>query len=312
MILRILKTTALIALATTALNASSYNEQAEKDRIALVKYFEAKFEDPLKNKYTFFPYSTDDELENNIISGLKKDDFSQGNYAFSKNGRSTYEEMKDMPPFLDFIDEGEAIYNKKFANGKSFANCFPNPEVTGSKYPYFDEERKDVQTLTQVINECLATNGEKEFGTSKGKMANLQAFFAQAAQDAEKVVNVEINSAEAAAAYESGKEYYYSQKGYLKLNCANCHVQGAAQRVRNESLSQLLGQTTHFPVYRLKWAAGDKNNNGLGTLERRMAGCVKDQGQVPPKATSKDMKDLLFFMAYMNNGIKFDGPDMRK
>ncbi len=49
--------------------------KAEKDRIALVKYFEAKFEDPLKNRNTFFPYSTDEELENNIISGLKKDRF---------------------------------------------------------------------------------------------------------------------------------------------------------------------------------------------------------------------------------------------
>ncbi len=312
MLLKIAKTTALIALATTALNAAAFNEQAEKDRIALVKYFEAKFEDPLKNRNTFFPYSTDEELKNNIIGGLKKDDFSQGNYSFSKNGKATYEEMKDMPPFLDFIDEGEELYGKKFANGKSFANCFPDPSQAGSMYPYFDEEKKDVQTLTQAINECLVNNGEKAWNTSKGKLANLQAYFVQAAQDEEKEINVEIKSAAAAEAYENGKKYYYSQRGYLKLNCANCHVQGAGQRVRNESLSPFLGQTSHFPVYRLKWAAADKNNNGLGTLERRMSGCIKDQGQVPPKATSKDMKDLLFFMAYMNNGMKIDGPDMRK
>jgi len=311
MLLKIAKTTALVALTTCALNAADFNAQAEKDRLALIKYFEAKFEDPLKNRNTFFPYSTDDELKNNIIGGLKKEDFALGNYAFSKNGKASYEEIKEFPPTEEWVEAGEELYNKKFANGKSFANCFPDPVKAGSMYPYFDEEKKDVQTLTQAVNECLKANGEKKWGTSKGKMAHLQSFFAQSATDEEKVIDVKITSAEAAKAYENGKKYYYSQRGYLKLNCANCHVQGAGQRVRNESLSQLLGHTSHFPVYRLKWGK-DNPSNGLGTLERRMSGCIKDQGQVPPKATSKEMKELLYFMAYMNNGMKFDGPDFRK
>ena len=74
----------------------------------------------------------------------------------------------------------------------------------------------------------------------------------------------------------------------------------------------MLGQTSHFPVYRLKWGAKDSNNDGLGTLERRMAGCIKDQGQVPPGTESKEMKELLYFMAYMSNGMPVDGPDIRK
>jgi len=142
-------------------------------------------------------------------------------------------------------------------------------------------------------------------------MPILQAYFAAESTDAEKKVNIKIPSAEAAAAYERGKEYYYTQRGYLKLSCATCHVQGAGKRVRNESLSQLFGHTTHFPVYRLKWGK-DKVANGLGTLERRMAGCIKDQGQVPPKTSSKEMKELLYFMAYMSNGMNVDGPDVRK
>lgn len=43
-----------------------------------------------------------------------------------------------------------------------------------------------------------------------------------------------------------------------------------------------------------------------------MSGCIKDEGQVPPKNTSKEMRDLLYFMAYMSNGMKIDGPDFRK
>jgi sulfur-oxidizing protein SoxA len=58
-------------------------------------------------------------------------------------------------------------------------------------------------------------------------------------------------------------------------------------------------------VYRLKW-------DELGTLERRISGCVLDQGQVPPKDESTQMKELLYFLAYMSNGMAVDGPDVRK
>ncbi len=311
MLLKIAKTTALVAIAACTLQAGDFNVQAEKDRKALVKYFEDKFADPAKNAATFFPYSTQDELKNNIISGLKHDDFRLGNYAFSKNGRVSYDEISEMPPYEDFIDAGEELYTKKFANGNSFAICFPDPTI-GGDYPMFDQERKDVVTLTQAINECLTANGEKKWNEKKGKLAHLEAFIASKTKEAEKKVNIKIDSAEAEAAYERGKKYYYSQRGYLKLSCASCHVQGAGKRVRNESLSQLLGHTTHFPVYRLKWGAKSKNSDGLGTLERRMAGCIKDEGQVPPKPTSKHMKELLYFMAYMSNGMPVDGPDIRK
>jgi len=311
MLLKIAKTTALIALAACTLHAGEFNTQAEKDRKALIKYFEDKFADPYKNAATFFPYSTDEELQNNVISGIKHEEFRLGNYAFSKNGRVSYDEISEMPPYEDFIDSGEELYNKKFANGNSFAICFPDPTI-GGDYPMFDENRKEVVSLTQALNECLTANGEKKWNEKKGKLAHVQAYIAFQTREAEKKVNIKIESADAAAAYERGKKYYYSQRGYLKLSCATCHVQGAAQRVRNESLSQLLGHTTHFPVYRLKWGAKDKNSDGLGTLERRMQGCIKDQGQNPPKPSSKEMKELLYFMAYMSNEMPVDGPDIRK
>ena len=312
MLSKLVKSSVVVALAATAACASGhggshdYNAQAEKDRKALVKYFEDKFADPHKNKDTFFPYSTDDELKNNIIAGLKHNDFAQGNYAFSENGRVSYEALKEMPPYEELVEKGEEI----FEGNAALKKCFPDTTI-GGDYPYYFQERQQVVTLTQAINECLVNAGQKKLKTSKGTMAFIQAYISQQTQDAEKNVNIKIESKEAAEAYERGKKYYYSERGYLKLSCATCHVQGAAQRVRNESLSQLLGHTTHFPVYRLKWGKG-KVENGLGTLERRMGGCIKDQGQNPPKATSNDMKDLLYFMAYMSNGMPVDGPDLRK
>jgi sulfur-oxidizing protein SoxA len=307
MLSKIIKSSIVVALASCTMYGSSFNMQAEKDRLALIKYFEAKFEDPLKNKNTFFPYSTDDELKNNIEKGLKHQDFAIGNYAYSKQGKEQYEQINEMPPYEEFVEKGEEVYK----GNKALQKCFPDTTVSGN-YPFFDEKRKEVVTLGVAINECLKNNGQKTLKMTKGKMAHIQAYFAYQAKEAGKKVNIKINSQEASDAYERGKKYYYSQRGYLKLSCANCHVQGAGQRVRNESLSQLLGHTTHFPVYRLKWGTKSKTSDGLGTLERRMSGCVKDQGQVPPKATSSQMKELLYFMSYMSNDMNVDGPDIRK
>lgn len=305
MLLKIAKSSVILGLAISSLSASAFNEQAEKDRIALIKYFETKFENPEANKDKFFPYSTDVETKNVLDKNVKHHKFALGSYAFNKASRAQYEVFKDgILPYEEQIEDGEKLYKKPFANGKSISSCIPDP-VIGHLYPKFDETKKEVISLTSLINDCVRANGEKEWKTKDGDMAKVQAFIAQKTTEAGKEIDIKIDSKEAQAAYERGKKYYYSQRGYINVSCASCHVQGTGQRVRNEYMSPLLGSTTHFPVYRLVWA-------GLGTLEKRMSGCITDQGQKPPKDESKEMKELLYFMAYMSNGMKIDGPDLRK
>jgi len=295
----------VVALLTASLaSAASFNTQAEKDRKALIAYMEKKFADPAKNQNAFFPYSTMEELKKRFAKGIKRDDFRLGSYAYDKGGKSQYDEVMEMPPFEDSIDAGEALYEKKFANGKTFKSCFPDPTIAG-EYPKFDDTKGKVVTLSMAINDCLVTNGEKPWKMKKGKMADLEAYFAAASTEKGKKVHIVIQSEAAAKAYEAGKKAYYSQRGYLKLSCATCHVQGTGKRVRNEYMSPLLGHTTHFPVYRLKW-------QGLGTLERRIEGCNKDEGENPHKPGSVWMSNVLYFMAYMSNEMPVDGPAIRK
>lgn len=304
MLVKTLTSTTIALLLGTTLGATTFDDEAKKDRKAVIDYFEAKFQDPAKNQASYFPYTSKEELEKEYDKNLKHEDFSIGSYSYAKGARAQYEDIKEMPPYEDAIDEGEELYGAKFANGKSFEDCFPKTDIVGD-YPFFDTKRGEIITLSVAINECLVANKEKPWNTKKGNMAKLQAYFASQTAEAEKKLDIKIPNKEASEAYKRGKIYYYSQRGYLKLSCASCHVQGAGQRVRNEKLSPLLGQFTHFPVYRLKW-------QNLGTLERRMSGCIKDQGQVPPKDDSKEMRELLYFMAYMSNGMTIDGPDVRK
>jgi sulfur-oxidizing protein SoxA len=304
MLLKTLRVSVLGLVAAAYLHAGDYNAEAEKDRKELVKYFEAKFADPAGKSSKFFPYTTENELKSKYDKGLKLDDFKIGSYAYALDARETYEMMSDMPPFLDNVDAGEELYKKAFANGKSFKDCFPDPAISGN-YPYYSDERSQVVTITQAINECLVNNGEKAWNPKKGKIADLEAYFANASKEADKKIDIKIQSQAAADAYARGKKEYYSQRGYLKMSCATCHVQGGGLRVKNEKLSPLLGQVSHFPVYRLKWG-------GLGTIERRLEGCEKDQGETTHKVTSDWHKEIIYFMSYMSNGISVDGPDIRK
>jgi len=195
-------------------------------------------------------------------------------------------------------------YYKKFANGNSFATCFPNPAIT-NLYPKFDDKTDRVVTLSGAIDNCLMKNSESPWKMTGMKMAYLESYLASKTTAAGKKFDIKIQSAAAAQAYRRGKIEFYSQRGYLDLSCATCHVLGAGKRTKADYHSPLLGMVAGFPVYRLKWGH-------VGTLEKRLVGCNKNQGEVPHKPNSQWMGDLEYFMTYMSNGIKVNAPSVRK
>jgi len=301
MLLKIAKTSVLVALAASTLSAAAFNAQAEKDRKGLVDYTVAKFKNASANKYTFFPYSTDAELKK-MRKNVSHNDFKDGTYSYDLIGKVSRDDMMELPPFEEDVEKGEALYTKHFKK------CFPNPAITG-EYPKFDEKSGKVITLSEKALACAKAEGlklgKKGWNLKGGKMTYLQAYFATASQEAGKKVNVKINSAAAAAAYENGKQEFYAQRGYLKLSCASCHVQGAGQRVRLQYLSPILGGVTHFPVYRT-------GKGKMFTLEGRLGGCNRNMGEAPHKPGSDWSSNVLYFMSYMSNGMDLSGPDVRR
>lgn len=303
MLSKVLTGSVLIGLTCGVLNAANYNAQAEHDRVALVKYMEAKFKSP-KNNAEFFPYSTKFELTKDFDYNIPFQQFALGVYGYVKSARQQYENFIMLPPFDDAISAGETLYKKKFPNGKSFASCFPNPAITNG-YPKFDDKTGKVVTLSMAVNQCLTENLVTPWSMGGMKMARLESYLAHKTTEAGKKFDVKIQSAAAAKAYEKGKEEYYSQRGYLDMSCATCHVQGAGKRVRADYLTPLLGDAVPFPVYRLTWGH-------VGTIEKRIMGCNKDQGEKPHKPDSQWMGNLLYFLTYMSNGLKVNAPDVRK
>ncbi len=243
--------------------------------------------------------------------GIQLNDFGNGPYALDANKRLQWESMEEFPPYEEYVDKGRDIWETPFKNGKSFASCFgKDASKVRPKYPHWDKASGKVVTLEGDINKCLKDNGEKPFGWKKGKIAHLGAFLGYEARGAK--TNVVIpNDPKALQAYEEGKQFFYAKRGQLNMACADCHVYYAGQRVRGNVLSAALGHTTHFPVYRAKWAKKGKGD-GLGTLHRRYGGCNKQVRARPFKAQGKEYRNLEFFHTYMSNGLEINAPGYRE
>jgi sulfur-oxidizing protein SoxA len=234
------------------------------------------------------------------------EDFINGVYSIDAASRVQWDQIEEFPPYELDIDEGEVLYQTSFGNGKTYASCFGDDlTVIRGKYPSWDADKAMVMTLELAINNCRKANNEKPLKYKKGAIAQLSAYIAKQGRGNSIDVVIPANNPEAMAAYEDGKEFFYSKRGQLNFSCADCHMANSGNKVRADLLSPAFGHTSHFPVYRSKWG-------GLGTLHRRFGGCNKNIRAKPFAAQSDEYRNLEYYLSYMNNGLELNGPGARK
>ena len=233
------------------------------------------------------------------------EDFANGVYSIDAASREQWEDIEEFAPYELNISNGEDLFGKPFANGKTYASCFDNGGIgIRQNYPFFDTDRGEVITLELAINECRQANAEKPLKWKKGAIANISAYMASTSRG--NVFDIQIpDDPRALAAYERGKKHFYTKRGQLNMACADCHKFYAGNMVRADLLSPALGHLTHFPVYRSKWG-------GLGTAHRRYGGCNKQVRAKPFPAQSEEYRALEYFHTYMSNGLAVNGPGARK
>ena len=233
-------------------------------------------------------------------------DYINGVYSIDAASREQWEEIEEFPPYELNISKGEELFNKPFANGKTYADCFVNGgNGIAERYPFFDSASGKVITLEATINACRTSNGEEPLGWQKGAIADISAYMHYTSRG--NIINIQVPNDDAAAlaAYERGKNHFYAKRGQLNMACADCHMYSSGNKIRADLLSPALGQVTHFPVYRLKWG-------GIGTLHRRYGGCNKQVRAKPYKPQSDEYSALEYFHTNMSNGLESNGPGARK
>lgn len=252
--------------------------------------------------------------------GVPLQEFANGIYALDKARRYDWQAAEEFPAYEDAIEIGKKAFNKKFKNGKTFASCFKNGGIgIKQNYPYFDSKSGKVKTLEMEINECATKNGAKKMKWGKGKLAAISAYMAYTSRG--KKTNVVVpNDKRALKIYNKGKQIFYAKRGQLNFACADCHVTSPGMMIRGNMTSTGVGQTTHWPAWRKKWANKTFKKkgksgpfDGLGTLQRRYTGCNK---QVRAKKWKLQKQNgyvaLEYFHTYMSNGLKLNGPAVRQ
>jgi L-cysteine S-thiosulfotransferase len=232
-------------------------------------------------------------------------EYANGVYAIDKVGRESWEAIEEFPPYEINIDDGQLLWEKPFANGKTYKDCFADGPAIAHKYPHWDKKQSMVMTLPLAINNCRKANGEKPFKYKKGSINNILSYIAFESRGNKTHVVIPADDPAALAAYEEGKAFYFTRRGQLNMSCASCHIQNAGNLIRSETLSMTIGHTTHWPVYRSKWGA-------VGTLHRRFTGCNKQVRAKPFKAQGKEYRNLEYYLSYMSNGLELNGPGSRK
>lgn len=235
---------------------------------------------------------------------LKFEDYIYGALALSPSAKNQYDDIMENPPFFLALDEGQAMWEKKFKNGKTFASCFPNggKNVAGN-YPKFDDARKTVVTFEMAINDCLRANGETELKYDDMNAMGKLTAYARTLSDGMRV-NITVQGADAEKAYQAGKRYFYTRRGQLNLACVHCHFPNAGNTLRTELLSPIIGHTTHWPVFR--------QGTELWTLHRRYAFCDQQVRHVSQDFGSEDYNNLEYFHSYLSNGLPLKSAVFRK
>jgi sulfur-oxidizing protein SoxA len=273
--------TLLLALASAGILLGTMAAHAgpEQDREKIVNYFENKYPD------------------------IKIKDYIYGALAFDPDAMSQYNSIMEFPPFLDEVAQGKKLWETPLKDGTTYAACLPNGgKMIAGNYPMFDEAKGKVVTFEDLLNQCRVEHGDEAYSHTSKDMGLLLAY-ARSLSDGMKM-NIKVDSPAALQAYEDGKHTYYARAGQLNFSCASCHIQEAGNRLRSELLSPVVGQATHWPVFR----GGDK----LVTLQERYAGCFKSVRQVPDKPGSTRFNNLEYFHSYLSNGLEMQADVFRK
>lgn len=191
------------------------------------------------------------------------------------------------------LSAGKRLWERRFANGRSLAGCFPNGgRRVAAAYPQYDPRLKRVVTLEMAVNQCLKSHNEPLLDPADpATMGAVMAWLRSLSDGRKMAVRV---PASAQPRFEEGRRLYFSRMGQRNYACASCHLQGAGRRFGDTPLSPAIGQATHWPVIRGAEAV---------TLQARIRECLELMGAAPFPAGSEELNRIEYFLGYLSNGL---------
>lgn len=224
-------------------------------------------------------------------------------YAASETRAMQDDEFEN--PGSIWLAKGEDLWGTvEGSKGKSCASCHGDAATSmrgvGARYPVVDEKRGKLMNVEQRVNLCrVGAMGAAAWPTESEALLAMTTFVKH--QSLNMPVSPVVDGA-AAPFFAKGKAIYETRRGQLDLACVHCHEMNHGNMLRAQRLSE--GMSNGFPAYRLKWQA-------LGSLQRRMSGCMRDVRAEPYPDGAEEYVDLELYLAWRARGLPVETPAVR-
>ncbi|MBS7807128.1 sulfur oxidation c-type cytochrome SoxA [Variovorax sp. PCZ-1] len=217
-------------------------------------------------------------------------------------------------PAMLWVQSGAQLWAQpSSSNGKSCASChgttiaqpnsFARPpaafEAVATRYPTIDALLGKPVNLSQRINLCRQRHmNMSALGSEHQDLLSLESWLGHAARGqaiAAQDPKLEVTR-------RQGEQLFMQRMGQLNLSCAQCHNERDGLKLGASTIPQ--GHATGYPIYRLEW-------QGMGSLARRIRGCLTGVRAQPFAAGSNEMTALEVYLAARAMGMPLETPAVR-
>lgn len=208
-------------------------------------------------------------------------------------------------PAMLWLREGEALWSAKAGTAnKSCADCHGDARASmrgvAARHPAWSAELSRPVDLGQRIGLCRERRQEAQpWRPEQAEALSLETYVAfqsrglpLAAADDRRLV----------AWRQRGEALFRQPMGQLALSCAQCHDQRAGLHLAGNAIPE--GHATGYPIYRLEW-------QGMGSLPRRIRGCLTGVRAEPLAWNSEEMVALALYLAQRARGMPVETPAVR-
>ena len=208
-------------------------------------------------------------------------------------------------PAMLAVQDGAALWLAAAgAAGKHCAACHGDARQSmagvAARYPAWDARGSQALNLHGRINACRQQY--QQAPALAADHADALALAAYLGLQSRGQPLAPPDDARLAPLRRQGQALWQQRLGQLNLACLQCHDQRAGQKLGGATIPQ--GHATGYPSYRLEW-------QGLGSLQRRLRGCVVGVRAEPWAPDAPEWLALEAWLAQRAAGMAVETPALR-
>ena len=208
-------------------------------------------------------------------------------------------------PAMLWVQDGAALWQTPAGRlGKTCAGCHGDARQSmagvAARYPAWDARSASALNLHGRINACRQQH--QQAPALAPDQADALALAAYLGLQSRGRPLAPPDDARLVPLRQQGQALWQQRLGQLNLACLHCHDQRAGQKLGGAAIPQ--GHATGYPSYRLEW-------QGLGSLQRRLRGCVVGVRAEPWAADAPEWLALEAWLAVRAAGMVVETPALR-